>query len=737
MSTSDSSEPMQVDSVQEDSFFSHIPLPSLQQLASIQVVLPMMFEHFSQKKKVSSFEYKYLDSDLRKVVESLKTPQTIEKILTKAVKKIAKALDIWMKHFESRDFSSANLEGCRIYDCNCNPNWCVWLSSGDIDYKQTADKMLSSGELSETQIFAIMCAYCLEDEIKAFDLNSLPEHSMKKMNLNRYFLIAYWIFSMKNKLHDLFAGISGSFDAAMANRCDGELAFKYFWNRLGNEDRISVAKHKISRFGTGDSTYFCQNQLFSAMTSAEHLHLLSMVPDEIIINFWFLVKSPSLVCWAWKYSKNSMTAKQFSRIVEEIFQARIGFDKDMQMLIDLWDTAPIHLKTYAAERLVNVIFSPSQFGGLLPMADCSYFDDGLTLEEAATKHSKKEYALKFLYKFLLLVNADTRRQLMLKNAIGFGVNVSDPRLMTDVISLCLPNSGDQLLYKKKIMDSPTMSEYWAKELRRRMGVENLKSQIEVYSTDVKAGQEFTKRVLQSKSLDRSNYFFNTDNWNKMSKFIDDTFHDDPTSASNLKTQLLSSLFTSSDHYTEWNEEKKVDAMMKIVEQGFTPKELAVEKRRFAQAYKSKIQKRGFWWNRFRVNCFSKLMTWCVGDGEALLKFKKSFSIDKMFHEVIYELNQSYCNDSEFHEDLLHRFDDFLNWIFPSAEEKTKYKLNRLEMLDLKEFDMFSYLLEDDHHECLPELLGWFYDVDRVPSKVFKEFKARINKAFKRSRNFFF
>ncbi|XP_065226659.1 uncharacterized protein LOC135849931 [Planococcus citri] len=725
MNASNSSEPMQ-----EDSFFSHIPLPSLQQLASIQVVLPMLYEHYSQKKKVFFYGYNTLDCDLRlrKGVESLKTPRTIEKILTKATAKVAKVLGVWIKHFQSGDFSSVNLEYCNI---SINPNCCVWLPSGEIDYKQTANKMLSSCELNETQKFAIMCAYCLEDEIKAFDLSSLPKYSIKKMNLNRDSLIAYWIFSLKNKLHVLFAGISGSIDAAMANRCDGERAFKYFWNRLNNEERISVAKHKISRFGTRDGhIYFGQNQLFSMMTSAEQLHLLSTVPDEIIINFWLLVKSPSLVCWAWKYSKNAMTAKQFARVVEKIFQARIGFDKDMQMLIDLWDTAAIQLKTYAAKHLVNVIFSPSQFGDLMPIADYSDFEeDGLTVHEAASKYAKKEYALKFLYKFLSLVNADTRRQLMLNNAIAFGMNIYDPRLMTDVIYLCLPSLKDRLLYKKNITDSPTMSEHCAKNLHRINGIEKFKSQLEVYSIDVKAAQEFTKRVLQSKSLKRSNFFFDADNWSEMSKLIDETFHDDPTSASNLKKQLLSSLFTSCKHYTDWNEEEKIDAMMKIVQQVLTPEELAVEKRRFSQACKSKLQKREFCWHYFEINCFSKLMTWCLGDGEALLKFKKSFSIDKIFHDVIDEVNQNYCNDSEFNDDLLHRLGDFLNWIFPSAEETTKYKLNRLERLDLNEFAMFSHLLDYDEYEYLPELLGWFYDVKPVPSEVYEEFKARIKESF--------
>ncbi|XP_065226197.1 uncharacterized protein LOC135849634 [Planococcus citri] len=725
MSTSNSSEPMQEDLLQEDSFFSHIPLPSLQQLASVQVVLPMLCEHFSRKKYIFSPDYSTLKFDLCRVVESLKTSQTIEKILTKAADKIAKALDIWMKHFESRDFTSATLEYC---DISINPNWCVWLPSGEIDYKQTADEMLSSCELDETQKFAIMCAYCLEDKIKAFDLSSLPEYSIKKMNLKRDFLIAYWIFSLKNKLHDLFAGISGSFDAAMANQCDGEHAFKYFWNRLGNADRISVAKHQISRFGTPDGhTYFCQDQLFSMMTSAEQLHLLWMVPDEIIINFWLLVKSPSLVRWAWKYSKNAMTAKRFARVVQKIFKARIGFDKDMQLLIDVWDTAPIQFKTYAAKLLVNEIFSPSQFGSCMSIPEYSDFEeDGLTFNEAASKYAKKEYALKFLQKFLSLVNADTRRQLMLKNAIAFGMKIHDPRLMTDVICLCLPSSEDQLLYKKKIMDSPTMSEHWAKDLHRRNGIEDFKSQLEVYSTDVKAAQEVTKRVLQSKSLNRSYLFSNADDCSKMSKFIDETFHDDPKSASNLKKQLISSPFTSCKDYFDWNQkDEKIDAMMKIAEQVFTPKELAVEKRRIAQARKTKLQKREFCWEWFEINYFSKLMTWCFGDGEALLKFKKSFSIDKIFHHVIDEVNLFYCEESEFEDHLLHRLDDFFNWIFPSAEEKTKYKLNRLETVDLNEFAMFSSLVDDDEFEYLPELVGWFYDVKPVPSEVIDEFKAKI------------
>ncbi|XP_065226943.1 uncharacterized protein LOC135850120 [Planococcus citri] len=727
MSASNSSEPMQEDLLQEDSFFSHFPLPSLQQLASIQVVLPMLFEHFSRKKNSFFNDYSNLKSDLLRAVESLKTPQTIEKILTKAARKIAKVLHIWMKHFESRDFSTTTLEYRYI---SFNPNKCVyWLSSGEIDYKRTADNMLSSWKLKKMQKFAIMCAYCLEDEIKAFDLSSLPKYSIKKMNLKRDFLIAYWIFSLKNKLHHLFDGISGSIDAAMAKQCDGEHAFKYFWNRLGNEDRISVTKHKISRFGTCDGRiYFCQDQLFSMMTSAEQLHLLSMVPDEIIINFWLLVKSPSLVHWAWKYSKNAMTAKRFTRVVQKIFQARIGFDKDMQMLIDLWDTAPIQFKTYAAKLLVNEIFSPSQFGNFISIAEYSDFkEDGLTWDEAASKYAKKEYALKFLYKFLSLVNADTRRQLLLKNAIAFGMKIYDPRLMTDVICLCLPSSEDQLLYKKKIMDFPTMIEHWAKDLHRRNGIEDFKSQLEVYSTDVKAAQEVTKRVLQSKSLDRSNLFSNADDWSEMSKFIDETFHDDPTLASTMKKQLLSSIFTSCEHYV-WNEEEKIDAMMKIVEQVLTPKEVAVEKRRFAQAYKSKLQKREFCWNYFEMNCFSKLMTWCLGDGEALLKFKKSFSIDKIFHDVMDEVNQNYCNDSDFDEGLLHRLNDFLNWIFPSTEETTKYKLNRLETLDLDDFAMFSHLVDYDEYEYLPQLLGWFYDVDPIPSEVIDEFKARVEES---------
>ncbi|XP_065226202.1 uncharacterized protein Mettl4 isoform X1 [Planococcus citri] len=727
MSTSNSSEPMQEDLLQEDSFSSHIPLPSLQQLASVQVVLPMLVEHYSQKEDIFFHRYDTFSCDLRlrMGVESLKTPRTIEKILTKAAGKIAKALDIWMKHFRSHDFLSVNLD-CHI--C-INPNWCVWLPSGEIDYKQTADEMLSSCELDETQKFAIMCAYCLEDEIKAFDSSSLPEYSMKKMNLKRDFLIAYWIFSLKNKLHHLFDGISGSIDAAMAKQCDGERAFKYFWNRLGNEDRISVAQHRISRFGTHGHMYFCQDQLFSMMTSAEQLHLLSTLPDEIIINFWLLVRSPSLVCWASKYSKNAMTAKRFARVVEKIFQARIGSDKDMQMLIDVWDMAPIQFKTYAAKRLVNVIFSPSQFGKLMSIVKYSYFEeDGLPWNESASKYAKKEYALKFLYKFLSQVNADTRRQLMLKHAIAFGVKIYDPRLMTDVICLCLPSSEDQLLYKKKIMDSHTMSEHWAKDLHCGNGIEHFKSQLEVYSTDVKATQEVTKRVLQSKSLQRS-YFFNASKWSKMSKFIDETFHDDPTSASNLKKQLLSSLFTSTEQHNDWNQEdEKIDAMMKIAEQVFTPEELAVEKRRFAQARKSRLQNREFCWQWFEINYFSKLMTWCLGDGEALLKFKKSFSIDKIFLYVMDEVNLFYCNDSHFQDNLLHRLDDFLNWIFPSAEETTKYKLNRLETVNLNEFAMFSHLVDYDEYEYLPELLGWFHNVNPVPSEVIDEFKARVKES---------
>ncbi|XP_065206868.1 uncharacterized protein LOC135836156 isoform X2 [Planococcus citri] len=698
-------ETIAVNEVLGDRFVFYATLPTLQEMASYRAALAIWYSYiarsnYNEFKKKSNDELidslgikdKYWE-ECNKIVESFKMPQTIEEVLKNFVELVYGEMRSWIRHFKYEMFSY-NLKSHTIqqFDANC----CVWFPNGKINYGKTGPKMLATPGLTDVQKFAIMSEFCMEDEIRKFPLRTLPKSFIKQVTLERDYLVYYWMCYSKNELRKIPLNNFSSVDVVMAVMCETThwTAFEYFWNRLGTEDQVTVA---VDRFND-HSACLNQAETLSMMSCQQQQRVLSLIPDQILLNFWIRLDLPESAMWTWKHCKHLMPVEKFARVVNEIFYRKVPFEEEMRLLIEMWETASDKQRNHVIQTMEDEIIRPFFF---------------------MCNHSLA--AFEFLYIFLSMKNEDFRKDAILRNASEFGSNIVDPNSMNKIINLCLPDPDDQRVYRQTIMESHEMM-FRGELLFNDSNLESLKLRIQFYSLDENMAKDYLKRLLESNKIRKPMYITDFEKWTKFNDFIDDIYLNDAPSALNLKKVFIMSY--ASDCLNDWNDDNSLNGMDKVLGTVFTTNELEAIKQKFLNSFRKGLIDIDYWpW--FEEKYFNKFVSWCVGNERGVEEFKKTISVDAIFNEYFNRFGDWYSDGGDFDRSLLPDLDKCLKWYFMGVEGAKEYKLRRLDAFE--NIDIFQNILKEKDESTLDVLLKWFSDGDEESIKKFKAKKIRFTR----------
>lgn len=210
----------------------------------------------------------------------------------------------------------------------------VWKDDGKLDYLRTARRLLNVPQLSDEDKYSIMCAYCMEEELKEAFI--MKRHSAIEVDDWRHPLILYW----NKRLNVHKSSVIPPYDMIRLNLVDNEYAMEYFLNGLEKDQLISaatsIARHCI--LSNKLSTSFVlvlskmnESQLQSFLTVDRHLAVRALTSS---------LHSPRDVLRGWCCIKNSLTGMSFVHLVAGCADSTVIFDA-------IWKDASKDLKSFA------------------------------------------------------------------------------------------------------------------------------------------------------------------------------------------------------------------------------------------------------------------------------------------------------------------------------------------------------------------------------------------------------
>ncbi|XP_065206864.1 uncharacterized protein LOC135836156 isoform X1 [Planococcus citri] len=658
--------------VENEKIVFYTPMPTLVQLASLEVALKIWYSRYSHSVKndlaanCPRFDSSLDHDQVHEVVETLKIPRSIEKVVEHSLHEIHNEYVEFYRNFilDNETFSDT-FKKHQIK--RLNANWLVWCGNGKIDYKKTALKMVNAAELSDMQKFLIMCKYCLETELESVSSDVISKFPTERGNFGLNSLAFYWICRLKNELHRVASRRSPSVDYSMAKKCGRHnlVAFEYFLNRLVGNDRIEIAVYKFEN-SESRHVYEFQPIILSKMSYFEQNELFSRIPVSIIMNFYNL-NMPELALSIWMRHKDHMSVNDFAKLIKTLFSNTVSCEKDTRLFGDVWNTAPSHFRSHIIESGRNHIFQ-------------AFLQN--------VRHSSNSF--EFLYEFLKLLQIHCREEALRKYTKDLTIYFADSPLMIDVIQLCLPDINERLKLQHEVMGLSQTFER-SVNLVNQMNFENLRLMLEIYSPNIDFRREFVTRLLKSRSIKTHIFITNRRKWNELHEFISNIFLNDEDDQVLQTTVILNiekkfvEFFSIFNKYP-WNDDGCVDDASQIVEQLLMPEELTLFKRRLLNCFRNNIQSTSYW-KTCKESSIDKFASWCladIGDGDDKIKqFKSVFSIDDAFDRMIREVYDSYIGSVRKHvdDDLIDALNKCLKWYFTDDQVAKNYKIRRMVEFD--------------------------------------------------------
>ncbi|XP_065218135.1 uncharacterized protein LOC135843990 [Planococcus citri] len=631
----------------EDRFVYHYNVPSLQEIASYRVAGTILESYFSkhldhlvlEEKKpkqvdpsfsIFSFNFHY-EKHAEELVGYLRTPRCIDHMLKTCLKKLGEELQDWALQFQSLMFPPGIPLRRKYQILGINPNWCVWSMNGEIDHRKTVQKVLNTSRLTEMQKFLVMCEYFMEDEIKKVSLDSLSLEFISEADFNTDPIRSRWICYLKNDLSKISDESYASLKLAIAMKFKYNITFanEYFWNQLNDdEDQVRIAGNWISwcllRNGSERNCVILE-KIISAMSSKQQNDLLFQKAETIVVFFSIYPTSSQCAFWAWRKSRDEMTLEQFAKIVSDLLQEN---ENAINSLNKIWDTAYDHQRNFVvrtkSDEFVEKFFLASYN---LPMVS------------------------EFLYKFFQTMPLSDRKKLIFGKP-HINIYWCDPRSLNMLLNVCLPNSDDRSEFKKLIMESPTMRTH-CRILFLEQEFEKLNQILEIFSLDDFAARKFKQELLKEEWT-RYNYLSMKvliNHWDNLSKFIDQAFENDLSSATKMKQIFISNFAANIKHEYYSDVRDGFDDVVKIVEMVFkNGDELNDVKRQFSRSF---LELLVLWRGsklKYRfdhdVKFAQKLKKWCFvdGDEESILRF------DELMSQYVAKVGKPVRNSSRRVED---------------------------------------------------------------------------------------
>ncbi|XP_065216110.1 uncharacterized protein LOC135842536 isoform X3 [Planococcus citri] len=571
-------------------------MPSLQEIALNGVIISMW--RCTNSRLESEFQ-----QHAQQLIQNLKGPRSIENSMYKILRKVCQETTDWVGHIRRVFFRCKFLRG--RYDIrHVDPKWCVWTMNGEVDYRESARKILETNNLPVSLKFLIMCEYCVEDEIKKFPLHLLPAEFISELK-HRHHVCFYWICFLKNELHKMLIGNNhSSADLAMAMNFTENNRFvnEFFWNRLNDDDQVTMAKdwiHLAYQEGRRGDCIILE-RIISSMSLDQQQRLLSEISDTIVIYFALYSHSSRCALWAWRSSKHQMDMERFTELVSVLmYESRS--EQSTFVLNEVWNTASNDKKDHVIQTKLDEFFD-----------EFPYNDQ-----------------FEFSRTFLHLIPEDERKPLIFKIFDRSAIHQCDPHLLNPLLDACLPRSDDQSTLKKSLIESPKFRKH-LQHLFVNQKFEILNEKLKFcFSSDAKAVQIFKREFLKEEStlrVEDIGLITNIERWNESSNFIGETFDEDLISALKAKQRIISMLASSivvAKNYS--NLRSGFDNLTKVVETVFANDELKDLKRSYSDYFRRLVECPFVKSDHETFN--SKAMQWCLDtlvddDEELILSSKK-------------------------------------------------------------------------------------------------------------------
>ncbi|XP_065224640.1 uncharacterized protein LOC135848627 [Planococcus citri] len=485
------------DLILKELFVFYESASTLQDISSQKVALQLWHHHLSRMKweEIQDLEVSYHHPSYRakwkETLEKLygffadcgmKLPKRIEETLKKSLKTICEETRTWICHFIDDELLDGTFPG--YFD----QNHIVWRHDHKIDYKKSASKMLTEGELNAEQKFLLMCQYGMTGELERFPMNSLPEDFCVRGISD--VMVGYWISLYRPDLREIWLKTPDVIDeirledtsihVTMAQACVHYTplfhSFEHFWNRLNEDEQMAFAAKYLPQF------WELFEIMVSTMSCDRQLQLLNQIPDKLMGTFFDTYsnagfRKPMLYCnflRIWNLLKDRITKQQFVEFLEYVADYRVmeyDYEEYANRLIIVWDTASDHLKKHIVENHPRILFNSFMF---------------------CEKYSPSGY--EFFLKFLPLANQPTRKELYLAQPVSNIVSKYD----IDILNLCLPEEADQLQLKNRIMESSDMVNYCAALLRNgNKEFDEIFATVTFFSPNAHDTRELFENVLES------------------------------------------------------------------------------------------------------------------------------------------------------------------------------------------------------------------------------------------------
>ncbi|XP_065211748.1 uncharacterized protein LOC135839588 isoform X3 [Planococcus citri] len=688
---------MDHDNSSEKLFVFHESVSTLQNIASHAVALQLWHHYLSRAKskqiqeKTDDFFRKVFNlaedckTESRKVAELLKTPQRIEKMLKKSLKKICSETEPWIDHFHYCIFSGGMSRYC---PSNFDPNHIVWRPNGEIDRKESASRILTEGKLNAEQKFVIMCSYGMATELEKFPTNSLSEYFclLGITDLK----VAYWISYHRHDLREIWLKMPDvirpedtSINVTMAmESVKLPYAVEYFWNRLSEAEQLAVALRILSHSHMQSKDL--RKIMLSTMSYSQQLQLVDQIPIELMTIFSVIDDStkncmPENVFTVWTLVKDRITEQQFVKFLGNVLENLTLCEKHMIVMNKVWDTASDRLKKHIAENDPYTIFVPLMF----------------YMAEAYPPSCHR-----LLMKLLILVNERVRKNLMW-SFCDSDSDVIIHRRDTELLNLCLPKESDQLQLKDSIMETDYMSEYCEIKLWF-LEFDEVINAVTFFSRNARKSRKFFKKLLESKELEghAETFILDYENWNKLSNFIDSIFMNYSLTISRLKKQLVSSFSARAVHC--WDKKENFSVLVKITEQVFSTEEMKTFKQTLLKQFQEMIFSQN--WSRFEGKCFNTFISWCSEDESRIIDLKDIVPIDAFFDDTFRTICSS--SNSNF-ENSLKKLDKFLKYVCVSDEEVELVKIRKYFERDRYWIRQVELIFRDENRRTIS---NWFLSV---------------------------
>ncbi|XP_065211746.1 uncharacterized protein LOC135839588 isoform X2 [Planococcus citri] len=656
---------LDIDNSSEKLFVFHESVSTLREIASHRVALQLWHHYITRAKskenqeqtkdffeKVFNLDEDY-ESETEKLAELLETPQCVEEMLKKSLKKIRTKTEKWVYHFKSKIFRFRN--GISRYCVqNFDPNHIVWRSNGKIDYKRTASKILTEGKLNAEQKFVMMCSYGMAVELERFPINSLPEFFLLLGITD--LIVGYWISYHRHDLREIWHKMPGvirpedtSINVTMAMESVESwlpYAFEYFWNRLSEVEKLAVAPSILPRFQCRE----LQKIILSTMSSFQQHQLVDQIPIELMTMFSIIIDSakhcaPENVFTIWTLVKDQITELQFARFLKGVLRYVMHSEKYMNMLNNIWDTASDHLKRHIVEN-----HSFSIFDSLIHCVPCP------------------PTSYRLLMKFLPLVSEDARKDLIWELTRRHSDILAQKR-DTDILTLCLPRESDQFQLKDCIMESDSMKFYCVGKLNS-LKFDEVINAVAFFSRNARDSRKFFETLLKAELLHAFTFILDYEKWNKLSNFIDTVFTNYPSTISSIKKQVVS--FFSARAVYCWDEKENFSVLVKITEQVFSTEEMKTFKQKLLKHFQETALSQ-MNWSFFEGKCFNTFISWCSEDESRIIDLKDILPIDAFFDDTFRTICSSPNNDPKH---LLNRLNAFLKYVCVSNEEVELVKIRK-------------------------------------------------------------